>query len=114
MNKRTALLFLTAAMAATIVVGGCSKPAETPAAVPEAPAAAAAANVPDADVTNHVTTALQQSESLKGFNIEVVTAKGDVRLIGVLDSQAQIDEALKIARASEGAHAVHDELTVKK
>lgn len=55
-----------------------------------------------------------QTESLKGTDITVVTLKGDVRLTGVLDSQAQIDEALRIARAAEGAHTIHDELTVKK
>jgi len=58
--------------------------------------------------------ALQQNDSLKAFDIGVVTLKGDVRLSGMLDSQAQIDEALRIARAADGAHAVHDELTIKK
>jgi osmotically-inducible protein OsmY len=32
----------------------------------------------------------------------------------MLDSQAQIDQAIKIARASDGAHTIHDELTIKK
>mgnify|MGYP003594514323 CR=1 FL=1 len=71
-------------------------------------------NVSDTDVTEHVKTALLQDEALKGFSIEVVTRKGDVRLIGVLDTQAQIDTAIKIARASEGAHTIHDELTIKQ
>jgi osmotically-inducible protein OsmY len=30
------------------------------------------------------------------------------------DSQAQIDEAIKIARASEGAHTIHNELNLKQ
>jgi hyperosmotically inducible periplasmic protein len=47
-------------------------------------------NVSDIDVTEHVKTALLQ-----------------------LENQAQIDDALKIARASEGAHSIHDELTIK-
>ncbi|NNM51959.1 MAG: BON domain-containing protein [Pseudomonadales bacterium] len=66
------------------------------------------------DVTHHVKTALIQNESLKGYDITVVTSNGDVRLTGILNNQAQIDEAIKIARASEGVHAVHDELTLKK
>jgi osmotically-inducible protein OsmY len=70
--------------------------------------------VSDVDVTEHVKTALLQSESLKGFDIKVVTLKGDVRLMGMLDNQAQIDEALRIARASDGSHTIHDELTIKK
>lgn len=65
-------------------------------------------------MTEHVKTALHQNDSLKGFDINFVTLKGDVRLIGVLDRQAQIDETIKIARASDGAHTIHDELTIKK
>ena len=112
MNKRNGSLFFAAAMAATIVIGGCSKSPEATAAMPAAPATVG--NVSDIDVTEHVKTALQQSDSLKGFDINVVTLKGDVRLIGMVDSQAQIDEAIKIARASDGAHTIHDELTIKK
>jgi hyperosmotically inducible protein len=65
-------------------------------------------------VTEHVKTVLRQSDVLKGFDINVVTLKGDVRLIGVLDSKAQVDEAIKLARASDGTHTIHDELAVKK
>jgi hyperosmotically inducible protein len=112
MNTRHALLFVTAALAAFTLVAGCNKSADT------LPAAAAASqsgvNVTDIDVSEHVKTALRQSESLKGFNIIVVTLKGDVRLTGVVNSQAQIDEAIKLARAADGAHSVHDELTLKK
>jgi len=87
---------------ALLVLAGCSKP---PPAAPQ---------VSDIDVTEHVKTALQQDDALKGFNIAVVTQKGDVRLTGVLDSQAQVDAALKIARSSEGVHSIHDELVLKK
>mgnify|MGYP001178305621 CR=1 FL=1 len=112
MNKRSGFLLVAAAMAATMAVGGCSKSPEATATTPAA--SAAVGNVSDIDVTEHVKTALHQNESLKGFDINVVTLKGDVRLIGVLDSQAQIDEAIKIARASDGAHTIHDELTIRK
>ena len=112
MNKRSGVFLFAAAMAAAMVAGGCSK---SPSATATLPAASAAVgNVSDSDVTEHVKTALQQNDSLKGFDISVVTLKGDVKLIGVLDNQAQIDEALRIARASDGAHSIHDELTVKK
>ena len=40
--------------------------------------------------------------------------KGDVRLTGVLETQQQIDEALRLARAAEGAHTIHDELSLKR
>ncbi len=93
-------------------MGGCSKRPEAYAAEPAA--SSAPANVSDIDVTEHVKTALHQAELLKGADITVVTLKGDVRLTGVLDSQAQIDDAIRIARAAEGAHTIHDELTLKK
>lgn len=112
MNKRSGFLLFAAAMAATMVVGGCSKSPEATATMPAS--SGVVGNISDIDVTQHVKTALHQNESLKGFDITVVTVKGDVRLIGVLDSQAQIDEAISIARASDGAHTIHDELTIKK
>jgi hyperosmotically inducible periplasmic protein len=103
----------TVATAATLMLlGACGKAPEATASLPAA--SAAGGNVSDIDVTEHVKTALQQNDLLKGFDITVVTLKGDVRLIGVLNNQAQIDQALKIARASDGAHSIHDELTLKK
>ena len=110
MTQFTGALTCAALFVATTLVGGCSKPPKVAAPVPTA----SVANVSDIDVTEHVKTALLQSKVLKGFDINVVTLKGDVRLIGVLDSQAQVDEAIKIARASDGTHAIHDELTIKK
>lgn len=112
MNQRAQALAFAIAVAATMLAGGCSKsPEETPASQA---APAPVGNVSEIDVTEHVKTALQQNESLKGFDITVVTLKGDVRLTGMLDNQTQIDEALRIARASDGAHSIHDELTIKK
>ena len=112
MNKHFAFLPFAAALIAVMLAGGCSKPPEPVVSMP-APSVAVG-NVSDIDVTEHVKTALLQNDSLKGFNIAVVTLKGDVRLTGAVDSQVQIDEAIKIARASEGAHTIHDELTIKK
>jgi len=112
MNQHLRLLLAATAALAAIGSGGCSKAPETSAASPAA--SSAASNVSDIDVTEHVQTALRQTESLKGVDITVVTLKGDVRLTGMLDSQAQIDEALRIAKAADGAHTIHDELTLKK
>ena len=112
MNKCTSASICAALLAATLLASGCGKPPE--ASTPSPTAATTTGNVSDIDVTEHVKTALRQSDILKGFDITVVTTNGDVRLNGVLDSQAQVDEAIKIARASDGTHAIHDELTVKK
>lgn len=116
MNKRIGFLLFTVAMTAMMTLVGCNKTPQAPGTPPVAAGqpVPAAVNVSDVDVTEHVKTALHQSDSLNSFDITVVTLKGDVRLIGVLDSQAQIDEAIKIARASDGVHAIHAELTLKK
>jgi hyperosmotically inducible periplasmic protein len=109
----SALHFGMAALALPFLVAGCSKPAEAP-AIASPVAAPTIANVTDVDVTTNVKTALLQDAALKGADINVVTLKGDVRLIGVLDNQSQVDSALKIARAADGVHSIHDELTVRK
>ena len=112
MRLRRRPLLVAAVVVTMISVGGCSKPAEAPAG--SSGPAALAINVSDSDVSEHVKTALLQSYSLKGMDITVVTTKGDVRLTGILDSQAQVDEAIRIARAVEGVHSIHHELTIKK
>jgi osmotically-inducible protein OsmY len=71
-------------------------------------------NVSDRDVNEHVKTSLDQNDSLKRFDIQVITLKGDVRLVGVVETQENIDEAVRIARAAEGTHSIHNELTLQK
>ena len=114
MNKYTSALTYGALFAASMLVGGCSKPPEAAAPDPTSTPTSLAVNVSDTNVSEHVKTALHQSEMLKGFEITVATTNSDVRLNGVVGSQAQIDEAIKIARAADGAHVIHDELTIKK
>jgi len=107
MYKPKALL-LMATMATAVLLGACGRPPE-----PAAAHAATAGKVPDLAVSEQVQSALRQSESLKNFDIAVLTSKGDVLLRGTLDSQPQIDEAISIARAATGAHTVHNHLAIK-
>jgi hypothetical protein len=51
---------------------------------------------------------------MQGFNVGVVTLKGDVCLIRNPDNQSRVDEAIKVARAADGAHSIHDELSIGK
>lgn len=125
MNTR--LGFAQAAIAVatlSVTLAGCNKPATTSPApgssATSAPAAeanassASGSNVADGDVTTNVKTALLKDDRLKAFDIGVDTQKGDVRLSGTVDSQAQVDEVIKLARATDGVHSIHDELTVRK
>ena len=105
------LLYVSLLAATAALLIGCGKPPAS-AAVPAA-ADPSGNHVPDSDVTANVRTALGQDPALKGFDIGVVTLKGDVRLTGMLGDQSQIDEALRMARSAVGAHSVHDELTLK-
>jgi osmotically-inducible protein OsmY len=102
MNKYSRVLIAASICVALTANVGCSK------------SPGAAAHVEDAAVSEHVRMALQRNDQPRGFDITVETIKGDVRLKGILDTQAQIDEAIKLARSSDGAHTIHDELTLKQ
>jgi hyperosmotically inducible periplasmic protein len=105
MNTRT---LVAIALASTFAVAGCSKPPEVVTAPP------AAVAVSDTDVTSNVRTALQGDSAVKGFDISVTTLNGDVKLSGMVDTQAQVDQALMVARAVPGVNAIQDELKLKK
>ncbi|TQC94903.1 BON domain-containing protein [Moraxellaceae bacterium AER2_44_116] len=66
------------------------------------------------DVTTQVKTTLASDPMLKDVDITVITLKGDVKLVGILDNQSQIDHALEVTRSIEGVHTIHDELVIKK
>ena len=107
-------LAIAGAAATAVLLGACGEPPPPMPPMITSAASAPERNVGDQEVTEHVRTAIQQRDALKALDIQVLTLKGDVRLMGTVDSQAQIDEAVAIARASDGAHSVHDELTIKK
>jgi hyperosmotically inducible protein len=112
-NTRPGILFFAATAAALAgLMGGCGKANEPVVASP--PTSVAAAKVSDMDVSAGVKKALQANDVLKSTDIGVSTMNGDVRLSGMLDSQAQIDEALRTARAAAGVQTVKDEMTLKK
>ena len=70
--------------------------------------------VDDATVTGRVKTALLAEPNIQSADISVVTFKGEVQLSGFVNSQAQIDQAAQIARTTEGASAVKNELKIKQ
>lgn len=70
--------------------------------------------IDDATVTGRVKSALLAEPSIKSFDIGVLTFKGEVQLTGFVNNQGQIDQAAQIARASEGATSVKNELRIKQ
>jgi hyperosmotically inducible periplasmic protein len=70
--------------------------------------------IDDATVTGRVKSALLAESDIKSFDISVITLNGEVQLTGFVGNQGQIEKAMKIARATEGATGVKNELKVKQ
>jgi hyperosmotically inducible protein len=68
----------------------------------------------DTVMTTKVKTALLGDESIKGFDIKVVTRKGTVQLSGFVDNQTQLDRAVYVAHGVEGVTAVENNMTLKE
>lgn len=66
----------------------------------------------DAAITARVKAALAREESVKARNIDVDTVEGVVVLIGLVDSNRELDRAAEIARAEAGVVHVRNELRV--
>ena len=69
--------------------------------------------VDDATITAKVKAALLQASDVKGTDVNVDTVNATVTLKGSVESQAQADRAVQIARASEGVREVTNQLMVK-
>ena len=133
MKTRTGFLFLVTTLAGvTMSITACNKPAEPMASPPSStampnapmpnapmpgaapPSTTAGAETSDAAVTAKVKAALLLAENVKSLDISVETVKGDVKLTGFANNQAQIDEAIKVARSVKGVQNVQPELSIKK
>jgi hypothetical protein len=62
--------------------------------------------IDDTVVTARVKTALLADADIKSFDISVLTFNGEVQLSGFVNNQGQIDQAVRIAGAAEGATSV--------
>lgn len=69
--------------------------------------------VDDTILTTKVKTALFNEPSLKSTEINVETYKGTVQLSGFVNSQADINKAVEVARGVEGVAAVKNDMRVK-
>lgn len=70
------------------------------------------ASFSDAAITASVKTKLLADTSVGGLKIDVDTRDGVVTLTGKVKSQSERDQALRIARESDGVKTVDDKLTV--
>ncbi len=70
--------------------------------------------VDDSIVTARVKAVFISDPTVNSADISVVTRKGVVQLSGFVNNQIQIDRAVDLARAVEGARSVVSELGIKK
>ncbi len=93
---------------AVLALAGCSQ-SDTPASARES----AGTHLDDAVITTKVKTALLTDPQGHGGNASVETHKGEVLLSGFVDSQAQADHAVELAKGVDGVTSVQNKLIVK-
>jgi osmotically-inducible protein OsmY len=69
--------------------------------------------VDDSAITTKVKAAIMNEASLKVFQINVETFKGEVQLSGFVDSTKSVQKAGEVARGVKGVKSVKNSLIVK-
>lgn len=72
------------------------------------------APVSDSWITTKVKADLLVTEEVKGLDINVSTTNGVVTLAGRLDTQAQVDKAIAVAKAIKGVTQVDSKALIVK
>lgn len=67
----------------------------------------------DAVITTKVKAAILNESTLKSSEISVETYKGVVQLSGFVNSQADIDKAVEVARGVKGVTSVKNDMRLK-
>ena len=111
MKLTTQLTSLLLGTMILVTVGCDSPPAMTP-----APYTAETVPVEPSDLalTTRVKSALLEAPDINMYDIAVESTKGDVKLTGLLGTQAQIDETVRLVKLVNGVKAVHNELAIKQ
>jgi len=66
----------------------------------------------DAGITTNVKTKLAADDTVKAYNVNVDTRNGVVTLTGEVDSAAEKEVAIRIARETEGVRDVVDQIRI--
>lgn len=115
--------FLAISLSALALIGACNKspeaetvapaPATAPDPTPAAPPITVGTQVDDTVITSNIKSKLVADDLVKSFDLQVETRKGVVQLSGFVDSQAQIDQAVSIARSVDGVTDVQNSVSLK-
>jgi len=106
-NKYLSVLLLAATLvsgAGLVTLAGCA-PTETREGTGE--------YIDDTWITTKVKAAIFNDSSLKSAEINVETFKGVVQLSGFVNSQADINRAVEVARSIEGVVSVKNDMQLK-
>ena len=74
-----------------------------------------ASNIAGGDlIVAKVNAALRSDPASKGIDIVAVNGRGEVKLGGLVDNQAQVEHAIKLIRTVEGVERVVSDVSIKK
>ncbi len=103
MKKHRILTFLVCIALVTAFLGCASTPTRE----------SSGQYIDDSAITTKVKAAILNEPSLKVFQINVETFKGEVQLSGFVDSAQSVGKAGEVARRVEGVKSVKNNLIVK-
>lgn len=105
--------FSLAAVLLVLSVSACNKAKDVLPIVPPPPITVGM-QLDDAVLTASVKSVLIADPSVKAFDFNVETRKGEVQLSGFADNEAQIQRANELVRGVAGVKAVINNMTLKK
>jgi hyperosmotically inducible protein len=110
-SLRPGLVAVAAAAAALAALAGCEQRSAAPDGHPAT--ISAGTELDDSVITTKVKTAIVADAQANGAETSVQTRRGEVMLSGFVDSQAQADRAVQLAKAVQGVQSVDNKLIVK-
>ena len=108
-HARPSRLGIAAAALASLALAACDH-----AGTPPDKQVSAGTHLDDAVITTKVKSALMTDSGSHGGETSVETRKGEVMLSGFVDSQAQADREVQLAKAVDGVQSVQNKLMIKE
>jgi hyperosmotically inducible protein len=109
--KKKVLFNIIAASLAICALSACNKSPDQ--AVSEA-SISIGTEIDDTVLTTKVKSAMMSDEYVKSFDIQVETFNGSVMLSGFVDTQAQMDRSVEVAKSVLGVINIDNKLSIKE
>jgi osmotically-inducible protein OsmY len=98
---------------ASMRAAGVYRPVEKKSAASTSKSETAGVRVDDHTITDRVKEAVQDDPSLKSADINVKTSRGRVQLSGFINTRAEINRAVKVAKGVKGVKSVKNDMILK-